>query len=134
MNLSLRRKWCRSVLASSAMVLLCCDVASAQVAVAAACTTASSAWATGWAIGKGATEALATQEALRTCDRSVNLQGCCQIIGRPVYQGCIALAQSESARSVGYGRTQLEAVGQAVDLCARNSSLQCRLMGAECVP
>jgi hypothetical protein len=116
-----------------AAMLFCCSEASADYLVAAGCATATTSWQDGWAIGRGDTEALATQNALRACDASIKLSGCCRIMATAIYDGCMAIVQSDDLRTTGYGPNELAAYSSAMDRCARKSNHACKELSAECV-
>jgi hypothetical protein len=123
----------RLLIIGCAAMLLCCGEALGDVLVAASCATATASWEDGWAIGRGDSEALATQNALRACDASTNLPGCCHILQPPAYIGCLAIVQSDNLRTIGLGTNELAAYSAAMNNCAKNSRLACRELSAECV-
>ena len=89
-----------------------------------------------WAIDRSATEAEATERALRTCNASANasagLDNCCTLIS-VVHEGCLAIALGGGGwKATGAGSSKANALSTAVSACVRATGRNCLAEDAEC--
>jgi Domain of unknown function (DUF4189) len=84
-----------------------------------------------WALDRGASEAEAAENALRTCNASAQLDQCCTRID-VIYVGCLAIAFGRGLKVVSRGSTKVDAISRAVSDCVQSTGGECTALDAEC--